>query len=566
MAEEDQAPQVEKRAHGDMREIGSTGLRRSGGVVIEELFRELEGQRGRLKYKEMGDNDPVISGILYAFEMMFRQARMTVRPGNINHSGKMEDSKFYGKEGASEEFAEPADGVVQKQEDLEEDVDGPLEEGLGGLENPKDPLEEEAEEIAEFVESCFYDMSHSFSDFMSEIASMFQYGWDGHEIVYKERKGFDPKNTEKSSRFDDGKIGWKKFAHRSQNSLFEWGITEQGDLKSFKQQDFYRGDSDHGSTGGSTVKEIPIEKMLLFRTSSRYNNPEGRSLLRGSYRPWYFKKRIEEIEAIGIERDLAGMPVIHAPVDLFSENASSEMKSLFASLKNAVQNIRRDAQDGLIFPLEYDENGNKRYEFELASTGGRRQIDTNEIIRRRNMEMAMAVLSDFMMLGHENTGSFALSHDKTQMFSVSLDGFLMQVADVINRQAIPRLMRLNGMDLQLAPYVTFEKIQEPTLTEISEYIQRLARAGAPFFPDRRLQEWLHERAGFPIPIDPVEQAEEKEKAMVEEEPEGDINGLLEEEDAGFGNDGTAMTEGDGTKGGAPPAAKVSKPRGDSGFE
>lgn len=52
---------------------------------------------------------------------------------------------------------------------------------------------------------------------------------------------------------------------------------------------------------------------MLFRTESVKDNPEGRSILRNAYRSWYFKRRIQEIEAIGIERDLAGLPVIHAP-------------------------------------------------------------------------------------------------------------------------------------------------------------------------------------------------------------------------------------------------------------
>lgn len=61
------------------------------------------------------------------------------------------------------------------------------------------------------------------------------------------------------------------------------------------------------------MDRIPMSKAMLFRTESVKDNPEGRSILRNAYRSWYFKRRIQEIEAIGIERDLAGLPVIHAP-------------------------------------------------------------------------------------------------------------------------------------------------------------------------------------------------------------------------------------------------------------
>ncbi|MGI6498023.1 MAG: hypothetical protein ACOX0U_04265 [Oscillospiraceae bacterium] len=52
---------------------------------------------------------------------------------------------------------------------------------------------------------------------------------------------------------------------------------------------------------------------MIFRTKSRKGSPEGRSILRNAYRSWYFKRRIQEIEGIGIERDLAGFPTLTAP-------------------------------------------------------------------------------------------------------------------------------------------------------------------------------------------------------------------------------------------------------------
>ena len=69
---------------------------------------------------------------------------------------------------------------------------------------------------------------------------------------------------------------------------------------------------------------IPIDKALLFRTKSRKDNPEGRSILRNAYRSWYFKRRIQEVEGIGIERDLAGLPVMYAPADLDIWNPDDE--------------------------------------------------------------------------------------------------------------------------------------------------------------------------------------------------------------------------------------------------
>ena len=58
------------------------------------------------------------------------------------------------------------------------------------------------------------------------------------------------------------------------------------------------------------------------------------------------------------------------------------------------------------------------------STGGRRQFDTNAIIERYDTRMAMTVLADFIFLGHQSVGSFALSSDKTELFSMAIGAYL----------------------------------------------------------------------------------------------------------------------------------------------
>ena len=76
------------------------------------------------------------------------------------------------------------------------------------------------------------------------------------------------------------------------------------------------------------------------------------------------------------------------------------------------------------------------YQAELLSTGGTRQFDTNAIINRYDTKIAQTVLADFIMLGHEKTGSFALSSDKTELFSVALGAFLDIICETFNNQGI----------------------------------------------------------------------------------------------------------------------------------
>ena len=251
-------------------------------------------------------------------------------------------------------------------------------------------------EAAEFVQSCMNDMQETWIDTISEILSFLTYGWSFHEIVYKRRMG-NTKDPRTRSKYNDGLIGWKKLPIRAQETLYQWEYDDEDNLMGMTQL----------PPPDYKMVTIPIEKALLFRTKSRKNNPEGRSILRNAYRSWYFKRRIQEIEGIGIERDLAGLPVMHGPegLDLWDDTLEANVKAR-VGMENMVKSIRRDELEGVVLPYGY--------ELDLLSSGGTRQFDTNAIINRYDTRIAMTVLADFIFLGHQQTGSWALSSDKTE--------------------------------------------------------------------------------------------------------------------------------------------------------
>ena len=163
--------------------------------------------------------------------------------------------------------------------------------------------------------------------------------------------------------------------------------------------------------------------------------------MRNAYRSWHFKRRIQEIEGIGIERDLAGLPVIYTPEDMDIWNSEDETISrIRAELENMVRGVRRDEREGLVLP--------GGFKMELLSTGGSRQFDTNAIIDRYDTRIAMTVLADFIFLGHQQNGSWALSSDKTELFAMACGAYLDIIAETFNSQGIPNLIDING-DLSL---------------------------------------------------------------------------------------------------------------------
>ena len=325
-------------------------------------------------------------------------------------------------------------------------------------------------DAAAFLKSCMDDMDTSWANTISEILSMLTYGFSFHEIVYKIRRGPDETNPKYRSRYTDGRIGWRRLPIRSQTSLEGWEFNEEGDVVAFLQ--CCEPDFKH--------VRIPMSKGLLFRTRVSRDNPEGKSLLRNAYRSWFFKKHFEEIEGIGIERDLAGFPVLTAPEGLDLWNDSDErMKALRADAETLVASVRRDSEEGVLLPSGWD--------LKLLSSGSSRQIDIGATIERYDNRIAITLLSDIILLGNKS-GSFALAETKQSLLAAALQSQIANIADVFNASAVPALFKFNNFKgLSGLPKIVPTKIQTPTLSEVSLMLRAM---GLNIAGDQSLQRHL----------------------------------------------------------------------------
>lgn len=452
----------------DSKEIGRVGQRRYGGIFYEEFLSELRGRKGAEVFTEMSNNDETIGAILFAIEMLVRQASWNVEPG----------------------------GSTAKDR-----------------------------EAAEFVKSCMDDMQQTWIDTISEILSFLTYGWSFHEIVYKRRMG-RTKDNRTSSKYDDGLIGWMKLPIRSQETLYQWEYDDQDNLIGMTQM----------PTPDFGLITIPMNKAMLFRTRSRKDNPEGRSILRTAYRSWYFKRRIQEIEGIGIERDLAGLPVITTPegMDIWDKD-DEDMNAIRTGLEAMVKNIRRDSTEGLVLPFGYT--------FELTSTGGSRQFDTNSIIARYDTKISQTVLADFIQLGHESVGSFALSSDKTNLFSMAICAFLDIICQTFNSQGIPALIDINGdhfAGVTDYPRLTHGDIEDVDLATVATFIKDMTSIGV-IIPDESLEDYVRQLGKLPKRTTDTVPMEARRAAQQQgnEPPEPETA-------AGKGHDGEEGFEDDGS--------------------
>lgn len=422
--------------------IGSSGLRQYSGWVREEFLPQLRGREAARTYREMMDNSPTVGAILFAIQQSMRQVSWR----------------------------------VEAPDDRPESI-----------------------EAAEFVQSCLDDMSQSWPDFVSESLSMLPYGFAPHEIVYKRRLGEQKRDAsgkagKPSSEYEDGKIGWAKLALRGQDTILKWFFDEEGNVTGLTQQPWFGG-----------LIDIPIEKILLFRPRAWKNNPEGYSILRSAYRPWWFTKRLEEQEAISLER-MSGTPEYRVPNELLEAAAAGDSNALatLEQFKRIVTGIKVDEQMGLITPSDtyINSDGSRSnvpmYEFRYnVPVGSRTQANFHPSIERYKLDIMTSVLADFLTLGHSARGTQTLGVTKVDLFFQATEGWLGSNAAVINDQGIRRLWELNGFPQDTMPQLQPDMPKRVDLDALGMFVLQMAQSGARMFPDDDLENYLRDVADLP---------------------------------------------------------------------
>jgi hypothetical protein len=452
--------------------IGSSGLRQYSGWVREEFLPQLRGREAARTYREMQDNSPTVGAIMFAIQQSMRQ--VTWR--------------------------------VEAPDDRPESV-----------------------EAAEFVQSCMGDMSQSWADFTSESLSMLTYGFAPHEIVYKRRLGPQKRNvnggySKAPSKYTDGKVGWSKLALRGQDTVIKWFFDEEGNVTGLTQQPWFGG-----------LIDIPIEKILLFRPRAWKNNPEGYSILRSAYRPWWFTKRLEEQEAISLER-MSGTPEYRLPAELLEAAANGDANALaqLEAYKSIVTGIKVDEQMGLITPSDTFSNtdGTKSnvpmYEFRYnVPQGSRAQTNFDVAIQRYKLDMMTSVLADFLQLGHQARGTQNLAVTKVDLFFQAIEGWLEANASVLNNDGLQRLWELNGFDPDTMPHLTQDMPKRVDLDQLGTFVLQMAQAGARMFPDDDLENYLRDVADLPeLSEGALSQVQGIEGPAEQEELQKHIGGML----------------------------------------
>jgi hypothetical protein len=362
---------------------------------------------------------------------------------------------------------------------------------VDGVDAPDDP---EAKRYAALADGMLKDMAHPFSDHVDDVMTMLWAGFSPCEMVLKQRDGLN-------SRFSDGLYGIDSLTLVDQTTIYDW-VYEGIEPVAMRQYGFLSG------KGG----DIPLWKVLHYRTNAQYNNPRGRPLLKNAWRVWRLKRKIQEAEATGIERELCGLPIFEMPqsvIDLqFDTDANGELtkealkaRAMVTAAQSAVKDVRLQRGGGLVIPSDTwaDENQgdtSRKFQFRIQTSGGQRAIDSRTAARDYDHAIARVAMMQFLTLGQRSGGSYGLSEDQSSMAVNSIMALCDKLTSEFNRKAVGLLWRVNALPDKYRPRLGHSDVNKNSLTMLGQFLAGVGRAADLWAGDPKMRTALAKAAGL----------------------------------------------------------------------
>lgn len=420
-------------------EVGALALRVFNGVTQDELRRELNWPNSITTYKQMSDHS-AINAPLTLFSNIIAKATWVYKP-------------------------------------------------------PENATEEEKNQV-KIINQMMGDMEHSWGDFIQDVLSSNVFGFCVNEKVYRKRYKAN------GSMYDDGIIGWKKLPIRVQESISKFIFSEDGnDVIGVQQNLSAINDIYNRFSRKSNLINIPRSKFLLFRTGKHRGDPFGKSPLRDAYLAWRFLTQLEELEALGVAKDLNGIPVLRLPPQVLSADGSPENQDQRLYFENAIRNLQVGEQMGIILPALYDEQGKSLYDIELLSTDGKKNFDLNKIKEYYRGLIFISLFADILLQGNANTGSFALGSIKNSLSGAYAERLISNIAEVIQNDLIRQTYEINSWPTDRMGKLDFDNLDNTDIESLSKYLQRVASVGL-LEKDRAVLNAVRQGIGIdPLPED-----------------------------------------------------------------
>lgn len=319
------------------------------------------------------------------------------------------------------------------------------------------------EDHAEFLTDILLNNTESWKQTVNEFLSMIEFGHVVFEMTHKLNLG-----NKKWGDFYSADFGWI-----SPKTIDRWNLDKSTDkLKSIFQRAY-------GDTARAV--EVPVEVLCVVTVDREGSNYEGISMLRPAFGAWKRKDVYLKLMAAGTEKNAIKTPVIKVP-------AGKEGTPEFAAMTEAVSAYTSHECAYITVPEGWELtlfDGNFKPEEVVAA------------IKFENSEMAFAFLANFLELGMNGTGSYALSNDLSDFFLGGITYLAEMMCDAVNK------IGQNLIDLKFGPQEGYPKLKASGIAdkvglEWGNLLKALSD-GRYIIPDEPLELHIRRRLGLPEP-------------------------------------------------------------------
>lgn len=368
------------------------------------------------------------------------------------------------------------------------------------LEAPANATEVEKERV-KVVNTMLEDMEDcTWGEFINSVIPYLEYGFAVNEVVLRRRF------NKNGSKFNDGLVGIKKLAPRSQDTISGWIFDESGNNLVAVEQSLAHLENGYrflNRTNEDGKIELPAEKLLIFSASKTKNNPEGNSILKNIYLAHKQLTLIQEQQLTSVAKDIQGLLKIAIPPKYLDPNGSAEDKAVAAGFQRIIDNYNNGTQRGLLVPNLIDpETKMPLFVYELLESKGAAKNNTESIIRGLQNDILSALNCDVLRLGADGVGSQALASEKTSVLALAVSSRLQEIAN-----ALQKLVRIiysqNGWEVTNLPKFKYAEIEEIDMETMSKAVQRVWSTGA-IEADRAAYNAVRKMLSIPVLADDLE--------------------------------------------------------------
>jgi len=195
---------------------------------------------------------------------------------------------------------------------------------------------------------------------------------------------------------------------------------------------------------------------------------------------------------------------MYIPDDILEEaaaNPNSDSAIMVESLKSNLANMNTGDATYTVLPsstLNSNGTGLRAFEFKfLGVEGGGKNFNTEALVEQRKKGIHTVFGTQTLIIGESGGGSFNLAETKNAILTHYVRSIISSIEDMINKQVVPDILKLNEIDLKKDEYPRFRAgdVEPLSADEVGKLIQRMKSVNALPLTKEIIIEWMN-MAGF----------------------------------------------------------------------